>query len=270
VHLRRLGRWTSRLLLAIGKRQTRPWMAPVAALRARAGVPPGGHPLFEGQFSPFGTLALCSRVIAPPQPDWPPRTQVTGFVFYNRAIPMPPELDAFLAAGPPPIVFTLGSSAVGLPGAFFRESAFAAASLGRRAVLLVGRHPENQPREPLPAGVIAVEAAPHDALFPRAAAVVHPGGIGTTGQALRAGHPMLVVPHAHDQPDNAFRVKALGVARVIAPERYRAARVARELRALAGDPSYAERARSIGARVREEDGAAAACAALETVPARIP
>jgi UDP:flavonoid glycosyltransferase YjiC (YdhE family) len=91
------------------------------------------------------------------------------------------------------------------PGDFFRESAEAARRLGRRAVLLTGRDPRNQPVGELPAGVIAVPYAPHAAVFPRAAVVVHQGGIGTTGEAMRAGRPMLVVPYSHDQPDHAAR-----------------------------------------------------------------
>ena len=133
---------------------------------------------------------------------------------------MPDELLTFLDRGDPPIVFTLGSSAVGAAGDFYRESVAAAASLGARAVLLVGHDPANHPRDPLPRGVIAIESAPHQELFPRAAAIVHQGGVGTTGQAMRSGRPMLVVPHAHDQPDNAFRVTRLGAARVLRPGRY--------------------------------------------------
>ena len=78
----------------------------------------------------------------------------------------------------------------------------------------------------LPEGIVAFDYAPFSELFPRAAAVVHAGGIGTTGLAMHAGRPMLVVPHAHDQPDNAHRLARLGIARVLWPRRYTPARVA--------------------------------------------
>jgi UDP:flavonoid glycosyltransferase YjiC (YdhE family) len=265
VHLRRLGPWTGRVLMRIARRITGPWMAPVHTFRAELGLPRIGDPLYEGQFSPFGTLALFSPVFGPPQRDWPPHTSATGFVFYNQAIPMPPELSAFLDAGDPPIVFTLGTSAVGAAGTFYEESVKAVATLGRRAVLLVGKNPENLPRDPLPASVIAVESAPHDGLFPRAAAIVHQGGIGTTGQALRSGRPALIVPHAHDQPDNAFRASNLGVARVIYPDRYTARRVVGHLRALLDDRRYTDRAGEIAGMIQLEDGAAVACDALIAV-----
>jgi rhamnosyltransferase subunit B len=260
--LRRLGPPFARRLVGLVKRVTTPWTEPVVAFRRELGLPPAGDPLYEGQFSPSLTLALFSRVLGEPRPDWPPRTTVTGFVFHNGALRMPPELKRFLEEGAPPIVFTLGSSAVGAAGDFYRESAAAAASLGARAVLLVGRNPESQPRGVLPPGVIAVESAPHQELFPRAAAIVHQGGVGTTGQALRSGRPMLVVPHAHDQRDNAFRAMELGAARVLYANRYNAERVVGHLRALLADPEYAARASEVGERVRNENGAAQAASAL--------
>jgi UDP:flavonoid glycosyltransferase YjiC (YdhE family) len=175
---------------------------------------------------------------------------------------MPEELSKFLDAGEPPITFTLGTSAVGSAGTFYEESVKAVRALKRRAVLLVGGDARNRPRDPLPAGVMAVELAPHDALFPRSAAVVHQGGIGTTGQALRAGRPTLVVPHAHDQPDNAFRSAKTGGARVCYPTQYKAERVASDLRTLLEDPSYLELARAAAKIVSAEDGAATSAAAI--------
>jgi UDP:flavonoid glycosyltransferase YjiC (YdhE family) len=177
---------------------------------------------------------------------------------------LPPALETFLAAGPPPLVFTLGSSAVGAAGRFYHESAAAAARLGARAVLLTGGFAANQPAR-VPDGVLVVDRAPHQLLFPRARAVVHQGGAGTTAQALRAGSPMLVVPHSHDQPDNAYRVARLGVARTLYPKRYTAAHAARELRRLLDDPSYADHARSVAALVATEGGGDAAAAAIASV-----
>jgi UDP:flavonoid glycosyltransferase YjiC (YdhE family) len=76
---------------------------------------------------------------------------------------------------------------------------------------------------------------------------------------------MLVVPHSHDQPDNAFRVTRLGVARTLYPTRYTAARAATELERLLGDPSYAARARDTAAIVAAEGGAEAAADAIASV-----
>jgi len=264
-HLRWLGRGFARALIGLARRATTPWFTPLQRFRAELGLAPTANPLFEGLFSPYGTLALYSRVLGEPQPDWPPNVDLTGFVFYNDPGTLGAELEEFLAAGPPPVVFTLGSSAVGAAGRFYEESAAAADLLGLRAVLLTGGYPQNRPSGPISSNVLLVDHAPHELLFPRARAIVHQGGIGTTGQALKSGRPMIVVPHGHDQPDNAFRVTRLGVARTIYPARYRAARVAAELETLQNDRSFDENAAATAEKVRAERGAEAASEALERI-----
>lgn len=255
--------WIARAVLRLAYAVTARWTAPIRKFRSELGLPKAPDPLYSGQFSRFGTLALFSRVMASPQPDWPPHTTLTGFVFHAEDEPLDDELRAFLDAGDPPIVFTLGTSAVASPGAFYRESVSAALALGRRAVLLVGHHPENRPPG-LPSSILAVPYAPHAPLFARAATIVHQGGAGTTAQALRSGKPMLVVPHAHDQPDNAARVARWGAGRVLSATRYRKDRVVKHLGALATDGEYARQAERAAAVVRSEDGVGRACAAIES------
>jgi UDP:flavonoid glycosyltransferase YjiC (YdhE family) len=250
--------WSARAFMALGRRITAPWVKPITDLARELGITGAGHPLYEGQFSPYGTLALFSPVLGPPQPDWPPHAVATGFVFHQDGQELDPGLRAFLDAGEPPIVFTLGSSAVGAPGRFWDESLEAARRLKQRAVLLVGR---GDP--PVGAGsssdVCVVDYAPHAPLFARGSVIVHHGGVGTTAQGLRAGRPMLVVPHAHDQPDNAFRASRLGVARVLDAGHYRAPDVAAHLRHLLGAERYRARAREVGAIVAAERGIDRAC-----------
>jgi UDP:flavonoid glycosyltransferase YjiC (YdhE family) len=255
-------------LVGMARRVIGGWGEAVYALRKELGLPKGGDPIFEGQHSPRMVLALFSRVLADPRPDWPASVRITGAIPYNgpdSQRPLSPELEAFLAAGPPPVAFTLGSSAVGAAGDFYQESVEAVRRLGVRAVLLVGPHAENRALGALPEGVHLEDFAPHAALFPRASVVVHQGGAGTLHQALRAGRPTLVVPFAHDQPDNAHRVERLGVSRTLRPARYRAERVAKELKMLLEEPAYAARAGAVAERVRGEDGVGAACDAIEEV-----
>ncbi|HEY2250345.1 MAG TPA: glycosyltransferase [Planctomycetaceae bacterium] len=249
------------------------WAKPWYRLREEIGLPPGAtaNPLTQGQ-APLLHLALFSPLIIDKQADWPPQTVVTGFPWYDRhgEGELPAELARFLDAGSPPVVFTLGTAIVEGAGAaeFFATSAAAAKSLGRRAVLIF-----NGPRNRLPAlpeGVLVVDYAPFSELLPRAAAVVHHGGIGTTGLAMRSGRPMLVMPCAWDQPDNAARAVRLGVARTISRRRYTAARVAAELGRLLDNPRYAERASKVGEQVRQEDGARVACDALSGLLDRRP
>ncbi len=247
------------------RRSIRPWSDPWHRLRGELGLAPAGDPLFEGQHAPGLVLAMFSRLLGGEQPDWPPQARITGFAFHDEADSgLDPTLGAFLDDGPPPIVFTLGSAAVAVPGRFYEE---AARLLGRRAVLLVGQEAADRSIGTLPSDVILVPYAPFALLFPRAAAIVHQGGVGTTGQAMRSGRPMVVVPHAHDQPDNAERVERLGIARVVPRHRFRAARAAAELDRLLGAPSYSVRAAEVGTTIRAEDGTAAACDALAALVA---
>jgi rhamnosyltransferase subunit B len=263
--LARFGSWYGRAVTRVARAQTRPWMKPVFDLRHELGLSEGEHPLFEGQFSPTSTLALFSRVLASPQPDWPPNVVVTGSVFYNGPESLRPELEEFLNTGSPPVVFTLGSSAVAAAGRFYEESLDAVRRLRIRAVLQTGGFERNVPRDAVDVNTFVIDRAPHQLLFPRAAAVVHPGGAGTLAQALRAGRPMLVVPHAHDQPDNAARATRLGVARTVRQHSYRGARVARELERVLGDKGIQARAQEVGAVVRSEGGAVAAAAAVDAL-----
>ena len=250
------------------RRRARGWGDPINGLRTRLGLPARDNPILDDMFSPLGTQAWFSKVLATPQTDWPVKTTISGFPFYDRlevGMGMSAELRAFLDAGPPPVVFTLGSSAVFHAGDFYRESAEAARIAGVRAVMLIGRDPRNRPVRDLGNSIFLTDYAPYSELLPHAAATVHQGGVGTTAQALRAGKPMIVVPWSHDQPDNGRRVANLGVARVISRSKYRAARVAQDLRALLNGESYASSAARTAAEMAGEDGVRAACHGLEAL-----
>jgi UDP:flavonoid glycosyltransferase YjiC (YdhE family) len=238
-------------------------LSPLQALRHDLGLPLShANPMFEGQFSPDGTLALYSRVLGDVQPDFPASTLITGFASYDsedgRAAGLEAQLAAWLDEGHAPIVFTLGSVIVHDPGSFFAESLAAARRLRRRALLLVGEAGlAAQPARNTP-DVFVCAYAPHSLVFPRAAAIVHQAGIGTLANALKSGRPQLIVPFYADQIDNAARAERLGLARVLNPRRYTAARAAAALRALLGSPATRARAAEVGARVALEPGASMA------------
>lgn len=257
-------RLAARLFYRAAELVTGRWARPVYRFRESLGLGAGGNPVMDGQHSPHLALGLFSRLLAVPRSDWPPATRVTGAVLYNGPgrEPLSQQMESFLDDGEPPLIFTLGTSAVGAAGSFYDVSAEVARRLGRRAVLLVGRHAENRPPR-LGSDILAVDYAPHALLFRRAAAIVHQGGAGTLHQALRSGHPMLIVPHSHDQPDNAHRARRLGVSRTLYPKSYGPGRVERELRRLLDEPSYREKAEAAAAVVGSEPGAAGAAEALE-------
>lgn len=247
---------------------TRHWTAPVRALRRELGLPAvssGGDPFHRGQHSPDGVLALFSPLIGQPQLDWPASTHVTGFAHYAQpGAKIDAELDNFLRDGSPPLVFTLGSAAVHIGGDFLRASITVAERLNRRAVLFTGTPTVRaQLPTPLPATMRAVDYAPHAALFPHAAAIVHHGGIGTSTEALRAGRPMLVVPHGFDQFDNAARLQRLGVAQVLHANGYSVETATPLLRQLLDDAQYGQHAWRCAEAVRAEHGATIAADLIE-------
>jgi rhamnosyltransferase subunit B len=237
-----------RVIKRVARFVSRKWPEPIYELRRELGLPRGANPLFDAKHSPYLVLALFSRVLGTEQKDWPQHTLITGFCYYdadagNHALP--PNLEAFLAAGEPPVVFTLGSAAVLTAGKFYEFSARAAIRLGIRAVLLIGTDPRNRPRTKLPESLCVAEYAPYSKLFSRAALVVHQGGVGTTAQCLRAGKPMLIVPFSHDQPDNCRRMQWLKVARGMQRGNYTPLRVARRLRSMLAEPLLFQRAESV-------------------------
>ena len=235
----------------------------ITSFRDQLGLGDYGNPVFDGQHSPTRVLALFSAVFAQPQPDWPEQTRVTGFCYYDgrHENHMSRELLNFLESGPPPIVFTLGSSAVWVARDFFKQSIEATKRLGKRAVLIIGDE-RNKPAT-LPAGIVAVDYAPYQSLLSRAEIVVHHGGVGTTAQGLLAGVPTLIVPFAFDQLDNADHARRLGTSRTLYRNDYLAPKIAGELSELLNQTRYARRAREVSEQLKRENGSVRASDLIE-------
>ncbi len=274
LRLRFLGPGFHRAFFGLARRLVRRWMQPVYDLRKEWGLPPpSDNPLFRGQFSPHLNLALFSPVFAAPQVDWPQHTVPTGFPLYRDQAMDPAEsdrLERYLAAGPAPVVFTLGTTAVYDAGPFYQHSLEAVKALGVRAIFLIGDDPRNVLAAPLPEGVTTFGYVPFGLILPRAAATVHQGGVGTTAQALRAGRPQVVVPFANDQPDNAARVVRLGVGLTVSRRRYSARTITEALRMLLASPAIAAEAARVGCLIQAEDGAKTAADAIEAFLATKP
>src|SRR5690606_39115419 len=152
-------------------------------LRGRLGLAPVRRVLATQLESPRLTLAMFPEWYAPRQPDWPATLEQCDFPLFDAAEGerAPPPVEEFLDGGDAPIVFTPGS-AMRFGHRFFEAAVGACERLGRRGVLLT-RHREQVP-VPLPSGVACFDYAPLSAVLPRAAALVHHGGIGTTAAAF--------------------------------------------------------------------------------------
>jgi rhamnosyltransferase subunit B len=132
--------------------------------------------------------------------------------------------------------------------------------IGRRCVLIgaptdvVGTRPD----------VMAVASAPYARAFPAASVVVHHGGFGTCGEALRAGKPSLVTPFAFDQFDTAARLHDAGLGHWLLGEANNAESIAAALDSLLRRPALGAAARDAAARIATApDGAERAAELIE-------
>lgn len=198
-----LNRFSHRLALAgadrIFRKQIGNWRALELGLQAGAGL------------KPLGTLYACSAHIVPKPTDWPPAAAMTGYWFLNEPDWRPdPELSRFLAAGDTPIFVGFGSMPGLDPQELTQAVTSALAASGKRGLLAIaggalcasvtGSH------------VHVIDQGPHDQLFPVVSGIIHHGGAGTTGAALRAGRPMIIHPYFGDQPYWGRLMAELGIA----------------------------------------------------------
>jgi len=218
----------------------------VNAARARQGLGPVSDLVDYIVKVPDLSVTLFPEWFAPTQPDWPQPLLRAGFPLYDPSLQaeLSPEVARFLEEGTKPVVFTPGTGNR-QAAYYFRCALDACARLGRRAILLTP-HREQLPAH-LPTPALWQEYVPLRALLPHVAALVHHGGIGTTAEALRAGTPQLVVPLAHDQFDNAARVKALGVGGSLRAARLSSRRLGGRLGQVVDNAAVAEACRKVAA-----------------------
>lgn len=195
---------------------------------AELGLPPARRIYSHWMHSPQRVLGLFPDWFAPVQADWPKQTRLTGFINYNNDAggTLGADIEAFMDSGDPPIVFTPGT-AMRHGQRFFEAGIGACQQLGRRGLLLT-QHRAQVPSD-LPEGIVHADYVPLGAILPRSLALVHHGGIGTLAQGLAAGTPQLVMPMAHDQPDNAARLERLGVGISLTPGKFRTSAVVKKL-----------------------------------------
>jgi rhamnosyltransferase subunit B len=225
--LQRLPRWAWRSVFFLIHKAIDAKLAAVNTVRAEAGLrEPVRGILRDWWMSRERVLALFPDWYAPRRADWPPQTVLTRFPLYDGDPALDPAVEQFLREGPPPILFTPGSANMwGKP--FFEAAAGACERLGRRGMLVSG-YSEHFPAA-LPRGVRCFDRLPFSRVFERCAALVHHGGVGTSAQGLAAGVPQLIMPMAHDQPDQAQRLKRLGVGDYLLPRQFKADAVASKL-----------------------------------------
>lgn len=240
----------------------------VQRLRAELGLPPAPSPgryRREAMRHGWPLLHGFSRHVVRHEPDWPANVRTVGYCWPATDPSWQPEpaLDAFLASGPAPIVVSFGSAPFGDPAEARRTVVDAARRAGVRVVLQAGWARLDE-AEGSHDDLCVVGHVPHDWLFPRAAAVAHHCGAGTTAAGLRAGIPAIPVPVMLDQPFWATRLYELGVApRPIQAASLDTDRLAAAFTAVTTDPSYRDRARALAELIATEDGNGAVADVVE-------
>ncbi|AOD16293.1 glycosyltransferase [Xanthomonas fragariae] len=208
-----------------------------------------------------------SAHLCPRPPDWPKSVQICGFWQLPQPQWQPPAaLQAFLKAGPPPLYIGFGSMTSSDSAQLTATVKAAVRLTGQRALLASGWGG-------LAAGEAAadddaerffhLEQAPHDWLFPRVAAAVHHGGAGTTGAALVAGVPSVVLPFGYDQPFWAHCLAQRGVAPPALERAGLQPETLADAMRQASAPAMRAAARALGQRIAEEDGVSRAVDQLE-------
>ncbi|MAE67290.1 MAG: hypothetical protein CMJ18_23760 [Phycisphaeraceae bacterium] len=255
-------RWVKRALWWFADRwMIDPKIAPALnRWRAGLGLGPVQRVFRDWIHSPHGLIGLFPDWFGAPQPDWPGHLQMTGFPLFDREEEQETGRALSQWLEHRPIVFMPGSANVQAE-AFFSAAAGAVERLGCRALFMTPWR-EQCPKA-LPDGVLHVAYAPFDKVLPSCAAVVHHGGIGSCAQGMAAGIPQLIMPMSFDQPDNAARLKRLGVGEGLYPAKFTAERVAQVLDRLVSDDRVADRCRILRDRIVGADALSLTCDAIE-------
>ena len=240
---------------------------PLNDFRATLGLSPVTRVLQRWIHSPACVIGFFPDWFAPPQTDWPPNVHLVGFPLWDggghatsAGSRLPAGARDFIEAGEPPVIVTPGSAAATMHD-YFIESVAALHGLGLRGMLITN-FPAQLPAT-LPTGFKAFGYLPFSEVLPRAALLVYHGGIGTLAQAVKAGVPQLVVPSAHDQFDNGWRIARLGLGRSLPRTRYRARRAAAEIGAILSDHAMTRRSRDMSGRVHSDEALLQACELIE-------
>ena len=225
------------------------------------------HPRFEGIYSNLLNIMPVSPAILTARSDWPNRTVVTGFNWFEPSFMLNPRelvrLSAFLEAGDRPIVIAPGGIKRTQPGGFFAECLAACKLLNARAIVVAANRFHDQIAAS--SNVFVTGYIPYSVIFQNAAAVVHSAGIGTIGWSLRYAVPSLLIPTDWDQFDNAYRVKNLGLASVLSKSDLVAPRIAKALESLLGNRSIKASLAQVSKTVAAEDGVKVSLAEIKSV-----
>ncbi|MBW4438241.1 MAG: glycosyltransferase [Pleurocapsa minor GSE-CHR-MK-17-07R] len=264
-----LGPWYNRLTYYLGQQLAwQPFRKPINAFRRGLGLPPasfwwGNMRRMRRERVPV--VQGFSTHVIPTQPEWGAHVHTTGYWTLDEPEWQPSaELLAFLASGDAPVFIGFGSMPVPDPSQTTALILDALRQSGRRGLLHAGW--AKLGAASLPDTVFPLDYAPYAWLFPRMAAVIHHGGSGTTGLALRSGVPSMVVPFTADQPFWGGRTHVLGVGPAPVPfSRLTADKLADAIRVMVTDTVMQRNAAVLRAAMADENGVGVAVQMIDTL-----
>ncbi len=264
----RLGEWGNALAWKVVRLGLRATIGrDVNRFRARIGLPPIDDIMRDAWTSHRLNLVTVNPSVFPAPADWPAWNKVCGFLSLPETSheQISPALEAFLVSGAPPVFMGFGSlmptddQMLAETMALLHEAAERA---GGRAI--IQSNAAVDPSLLNNRDIIFVNRTPHEAVFPRCAAVVHHSGAGTTQTVLQSGVPSIPVPHVSDQFSFADELERLGVAGRGLPRRsLTAAKLAQRIKAVVSNPQLATNAKAIRDRIKDHDGVGTAVALIE-------
>lgn len=223
------------------------------------------------------TLLAYSQVLCPPPAGWPATLHPTGPLRPGPELRaqlgetgIPPQLETWLGAGPPPVLLGFGSMPVLDKDAMLRIVRTSLSTLGVRGILAAGWSELSEDDRDGDETLVVVDDVDHQSLLPRCRATVHHGGAGTVAASVGAGIPTLVCSVFADQPFWGARCRRLGVGDAFPFAKLDARRLTRGLETVLAS-EVSKRAREVADQMAEEgDGAKAALVYLEDQAPRRP
>lgn len=195
--------------------------------------------------------------------DWPENIRLVGFPLQNRAsINSRSELDTLIEKQGASLIFTSGTGVKDV--ADLIKEGRKICELLQVPGLFVGG---NSGAELLEGSSLCthMDYIDFEYALPKALAIIHHGGMGTTAQAIKAGIPQLIRPLKYDQPDNANRIYKLGLGTYVMPERFKAEEVAPILGAMLQKAKDSKALRFYSADVGKSTAIVDACDLIENV-----
>lgn len=212
------------------------------------------------------SLYAFSPLIVSRPHDLPPHIDITGYLTLTEKSDWTPSDDLlhFLDSGPPPVYIGFGSMSTRDPQRLTELAVESLLRTGQRGIIARGW--AGLDSDHLPESIYLLDAAPHDWLFPRCAAVIHHGGSGTTAAGLHAGVPAMIVPFIADQPFWGTRLAATGVGLPpITPDDLTIRNLSDAITRLVHDVPMRQRARDLAAQLAQEDGITQAVQRIEAI-----